>query len=63
MRVERDIQRMEYVIRIHRDELCNVFASAENYYKFLRELSSETLGKPMADIIFPINEEVEENDN
>lgn len=60
MRVERDPVRMEYVVRIHRDELCNIFASEENHYKFLRELSSETLGKPMADIMFPINEEGEE---
>ena len=64
MKVERDFRKMEYVVKIHKDELYNAFATVGNFYNFLRELTINTVGEEMANDLFPIiEEEGEEDDN
>ena len=62
MIVERDLRKMQYVVRIDKDDLHNAFGSEENFYSFLRELTINTLGEEVANDLFPIIEE-EEHDN
>lgn len=63
MRVDRDLYRMEWVVRIHKDELYNAFTTEENFYNFLRELTINTVGEEIANNLFPIKEEEEDYDN
>ena len=63
MTVERDLRRLEYVVKIHKDELHNAFESEENFYNFLRELTINTFGEEVANDLFPIIEKEEEYDN
>lgn len=62
MIVERDLRKMEYVVHINKDELHNAFTTEENFYNFLRELTINTVGEEIANDLFPIIEE-EENEH
>lgn len=63
MTVERDVLRLQYIIRIHKDELHNAFQTEENFYDFLRELTINTVGEEIANDLFPIKEEENDDDN
>lgn len=63
MIVERDLRRMQYVVRINKDDLNNAFLNEENFYNFLRELTINTLGEEVANDLFPIIEKEEEEDD
>ena len=60
MIVERDLRKMEYVVRIHKDELHDAFLSAKKFYNFLRELAINTVGEEWANDLFPIEESEDE---